>query len=123
MEKPVITFDQLPFAVYELACKVDNLANLLATLTGQATQSIPDRWLSIEQLADYLPGRPAITTIYGKVQRREIPHKRMGKRLVFLQSEIDQWLEAKHVKTSSELATSAQQHISPNRKPRKGVGQ
>ncbi|GAB3719815.1 hypothetical protein GCM10027592_63450 [Spirosoma flavus] len=81
-------------------------------VTRQSTNVETNRWFSIEELSNYLPGNPAVTTLYGKVQRREIPHKKMGKRLVFLKSEIDQWLKEQHRKSRSEINTSAEQYVS-----------
>src|ERR687885_2442241 len=109
MQSPPITFDQLPAYVVDLGRKVDDLTALLRL---QSSQSPPacDRWLSIEELSEYLPGHPAVTTLYGKVQRREIPFIRKGKRLVFKQSEIDSWLQSGRVKTSAELSALAGQH-------------
>ncbi|GAB3991881.1 hypothetical protein GCM10028807_23310 [Spirosoma daeguense] len=75
-----------------------------------------NKWFSIEELSGYLPGKPAITTLYGKVQRREIPHKKMGKRLVFLKSEIDQWLKVQHRKTKCEINLAAEQYLSSTQK-------
>lgn len=76
-----------------------------------------DRWLSAEELRDYIPGRPSITTIYGYVQRRQIPFKRVAnKRLAFLKSEIDAWLQSQHRKTQSELSATAEQYLSSTRK-------
>lgn len=78
------------------------------------TQSDPDRWMTVEELSDYLPGKPAKTTLYEKARRRELPSKRMGKRLVFLKSEIDQFLQGKHLKTYSEIVTLAERYLSAN---------
>lgn len=75
-----------------------------------------DRWLSVEELRDYLPGKPAVTTLYRKVQRREIPFKRMSKRLVFLQSDVDQWLQGKHCKTQDEINATAEQYLLSTKK-------
>ncbi|RYY09984.1 MAG: DNA-binding protein, partial [Chitinophagaceae bacterium] len=110
MENPQITFDQLPAYVYQLGCKFDQL---LALLQSQAAPSppAPEQWFTIEQLSDYLPGKPAITTIYGKVQRREIPFTRKGKRLAFRRAEIDQWLISGRVQTSAEISAKAEQYI------------
>ncbi|QDK81562.1 helix-turn-helix domain-containing protein [Spirosoma sp. KCTC 42546] len=110
MQSTPITFDQLPTAVYELGRKVDDLTGLLKAMTSQQIPS-PDRWFAIEELSEYLPGRPAVTTLYGKVQRREIPFSRNGKRLVFRQSEIDAWLQKDRVKTATELDSLAEQHL------------
>jgi predicted DNA-binding transcriptional regulator AlpA len=115
MESNPITFDQLPAYVYQLGRKVDDLTALLRS-QNEHGQSTPDRWFSIEELSDYLPGKPAVTTLYGKVQRREIPFSRKGKRLAFLKSEIDLWLQSGRVKTSAELETQAEHYLSNSRK-------
>src|SRR5688572_10897820 len=97
-----LTFENLPVAVSKLLEKVTHLESLL---TNQASQTAPatDRWFSLDELCAYLPGKPAKATIYGKVHSREIPHKKVGKRLAFLKSEIDNWLKGQGRKTSSEI--------------------
>ena len=113
MEKHPITFDSLPAYVYELGRKFDDLTDLLRS-QNERSQPAADRWFSIEELSEYLPGHPAITTLYGKVQRREIPFSRDGKRLVFRQSEIDLWLQGKRVKTNTELSDQAEKYVNLN---------
>ncbi|GAB3339736.1 hypothetical protein GCM10027299_52580 [Larkinella ripae] len=102
MEQPSITFDQLPNYVYQLGRKVDDLMNFLRS---QAPPT-PERFFTIEELSNYLPGKPAVTTLYGKVQRREIPFSRKGKRLVFRQADIDQWLIGSQARPTAELANN-----------------
>ena len=115
MESNPITFDQLPAFVVDLGRKVDDLTALLRS-QNERTQSIPDRWFCVEELSEYLPDHPAVTTIYGKVQRHEIPFSRKGKRLVFRQSEIDKWLQSGRVKTSAEIDAQAKQYLIAERK-------
>lgn len=71
----------------------------------------PDRWMNVYELADYIPGGVAVTTIYGKVQRREIPFHREGKRLLFLESEINEWLKSKRTRTAEDIAKDADDYI------------
>lgn len=75
------------------------------------TEQPTDRWFSIDELCEYLPGKPAKATIYGKVHLREIPHKKFGKRLAFLKSEIDSWLNSKGRKTASEIEAEAGKYL------------
>lgn len=109
MEKIPLTFDQLPSSVYELGCKVDTIIALLSN-RKEAEQPAPDEWLSVDQLRNYLPGRPAIATIYAKVQKREIPFRKTGKRLTFLKSEIDAWLNSRKGWTFDEVKADALAH-------------
>ncbi|WP_461040740.1 helix-turn-helix domain-containing protein [Spirosoma harenae] len=91
----------------------------LANYQPSLVQQQSDCWFSVEELSEYLPSKPAITTIYGKVRRREIPHKKMGNRLAFLKSEIDQWLKEQHRKTNSEIASKADQYLATTQKRNK----
>jgi len=96
-----ITFNDIPLAISELISKVDNLEKILLTqITSKKEQN---KWFSIDELCEYLPGKPTKAYIYTKVHRREIPHKKVGKRLVFLKSDIDEWLNAQNRKTISEI--------------------
>lgn len=110
MDTKPITFENLPEAVYTLGRKVDFLTNLLTTLTSQQSQVTNDKWIDIDELCRYLPSKPAKTTVYGWVQRREIPFTRQGKHLLFQKSCIDLWLAEKATKTTAELAEEAQSH-------------
>lgn len=83
-----ITFENLPEAVQELHQKVDKL--LSQKLNNQPDE--PDRLLTIEELREFLPEKPAKQTIYGWVNERLIPYEKHGKRLYFRKSDINSWL-------------------------------
>ena len=108
---------QNPFE--EIAERLSRIEHyLLALKNGENSSSAsePDRWLSLEELCSYLPGNPAKATIYGKVHRREIPHKKNGKRLIFLKSEIDLWLKSFRRKTISEIEDEAESYLSTHKR-------
>ncbi|GAB4017490.1 helix-turn-helix domain-containing protein [Spirosoma koreense] len=108
MENEIILVprDQLKALVYD-AC-INALKSLpLSTLS----KSEIDKWMTIEELSEYLPGKPAVTTLYGKVQRREIPFKRLGRRLAFRQSEIDQYLNGQACMSHSEINAIADRYV------------
>lgn len=54
-------------------------------------KQIDRQWMTVPETAMYL----GLTkkAIYGLVQRRELPHSKMGKRLMFNKVEIDKMLE------------------------------
>ena len=79
-------------------------------------QSSEDRWFDIDELSNYLPGRPVKQTIYGYVSKGEIPFHKTGKRLAFLKSEIDRWLQSKRRKTREDIKAEAQKYINEKRK-------
>ncbi len=60
--------------------------------------------LSIDEAAQYL-GIPK-ATIYQFTRQREIPHQKLGKRLVFLTPELDEWVASKKLRTRQEIENS-----------------
>ncbi|QMU28125.1 helix-turn-helix domain-containing protein [Adhaeribacter radiodurans] len=107
---PVVTFEQLPKAVTQLFIELEDLKQLVLQ-KNNTLQPVADHWFTIDELCAYLPGNPAKTTIYSKVHNREIPHKKIGKRLAFRKSEIDQWLSSQTRKTILEIEAEAEAFI------------
>lgn len=50
-------------------------------------------------------------TIYGLTSRREIPHRKLGKRLYFEESELVDWINSFRRKTVTELDQEAEQYL------------
>lgn len=103
-----VTHDNLPFAVKELLTKVDSIEKRIAEIEVP-TLPPEDRWLNINDLCEYHPDHPAKNTIYDWVKNRIIPYHKHGKKLSFLQSEIDEWLRRGRRKTIRELDAQAEQ--------------
>lgn len=57
--------------------------------------------LNLMQVAEFLQLPPA--TIYKYTSTRQIPHKKIGKHLIFEKGEIIEWLKGFSVKTKSDL--------------------
>ena len=82
------------------------LSELIASSVRQALgESRPqisnNKPLTIDEAAAYL--QLPKQTLYHLTSVREIPHKKLGKRLVFLAAELDLWVESKRKKTRSEI--------------------
>jgi len=68
----------------------------------QARRQEPDLF-TVETLAKYL--RVSQEWIYERVQRKEIPHFKMGEKLLrFRKHEIDQWLDSQAVQACNPLS-------------------
>ena len=104
-----ITFEQLPQAVSLLIREVKELKDLLRGFNNTVEPS--DRWFNLQELCEYLPDRPAQQTVYGWVNRRFIPYHKTGRKLQFRKSEIDEWIQASHRPTASELQAEAIHYI------------
>jgi predicted DNA-binding transcriptional regulator AlpA len=98
-----ISFEQLPQAVAELGSQLVEIRSLLQNM-ATATPSTPasDQWLNVKELSEYLPSRPAVATIYEYTANETIPFSKQGKKLVFLKSDIDEWLRSGRKKTKAE---------------------
>jgi hypothetical protein len=101
MEQKQLTFEDLPFAVSVLISEVGELKNSIMSINKPLVEK--DCWLNIEELQQYLPDHPAKATIYGWVSNRLIPCHKSGKKLRFLQKEIDEYLLLGRQKTVNEL--------------------
>ena len=104
-----ITFETMPKAMAYLITKVEALEKALME-KSEAPAAQMDRWLNIDELKAYLPDHPAKATIYGWVSKREIPYHKGGKKLRFLQSDIDKWLSNGKHKSESELRVEANKY-------------
>lgn len=118
MENP--TFEQLPQAIRQLSEKVCELKQIV--LSGLSKPPEQDEWLDVQMLAEFLPSKPAPSTVYGWVSKRKIPHHKKGKNLLFLKSEINQWLKKGKVETIEESqekhAAERDAYLSTRRKSR-----
>lgn len=108
MKNKEITFEELPQAVSYLIEKVESLEKVLQN-NEEKRYKTENRWFNIDELIDYLPDKPAKATVYGWVSTRQIPYHKgnSGKRLRFLQAEIDEWLFEGKRKTESEFNEEA----------------
>ncbi|UZT97053.1 helix-turn-helix domain-containing protein [Chryseobacterium fluminis] len=50
-----------------------------------------NRYMDLNSLIKYIPFTKA--TIYSKVNRKQIPFKKIGKKLIFSKQEIDRWID------------------------------
>lgn len=96
-----LTFNELPEAVKHLSFQVNEIRNFLFNSIKQETQKV-EIWFDIDELCQYLPDKPAKSTVYSWVNKRLIPYHKNGKKLRFLKSEIDKWLLDGKIETHTE---------------------
>ena len=86
------TLEQLPKAVFKLFREIDDVKFLIKSI-AEANEQSADRWMNVDQLIEYLPGKPSKQTVYCWVNSATIPHHKPSQgRLAFRKSEIDKWL-------------------------------
>ena len=99
-----VTFEKLPEAVAQLYTKLTNIERLLQQ-QSHFSPSKADQLLTVKEAADFL--NIAVPTIYGYVQRQEIPVNKRGKLLYFSKQELVEWIKAGRKKTVSEIEEEA----------------
>jgi len=104
-----LTIEKLPGAVSELFNKLSNIERLLTEM-GNENQSERDQILTVQEAADFL--NLSTPTIYGYVQRAEIPVCKRTKRLYFSKQQLIDWIKEGQRKTVSEIETETDQFLS-----------
>ena len=86
-----LSFDNLPNAVSKLIKEVGEMKTMLQSIAERSGQP-EKKWMSVDDLIIYLPGKPARQTIYTWVWKKAIPYHKTGAKLQFLKAEIDAWI-------------------------------
>jgi len=86
-----VTFNDLPEMVKNLDDRFSKIEELLLKFVkGDFVEK--DRLMTIDQICDYLPEKPAKQTIYQKICSKQIPYQKHGSRIYFSKFEIESWL-------------------------------
>lgn len=108
----VLSFEQLPSVIVNLTNEVKELKILLLSKT--LTQVDTDNPLNIRDVANLT--ELSVPTLYGYVQRNEIPYYKTGNRLRFFKSEIISWIKQGKQKTTKEIVAEANSFLSSKKK-------
>lgn len=87
----------------EITARLDALAVDVRALKSRTMNDKPADEIGGLDLAVEVTGL-ARRTIYKLTHRREIPHRRVGGRLYFRRSELEQWIDAGRRRTVAEVA-------------------
>jgi len=108
-----LKFEQLPNVVAILSKEIRELKALL--LNKAETQPQTNNPLTIKEVA--VLTSLSVPTLYGYVQRNEIPYHKKGNRLYFFKSEIiDDWIKTGRQKTLNELEAETDEYLSNKNK-------
>lgn len=108
-----ITFEDLPIAVSELADKLKQIEELLLSQKNQP-QVEEDKLLTIKETSQLLS--LTVPTVYGLVQRREIPVCKKGKRLYFSRTEVIDWIKTGRKKTNAQVDQATEGYLLKRRR-------
>ena len=97
--------------VKELQTLIIDCVNVCLENNNQTKDNVDsDNLLTIKQAAEFIT--LSVPTIYGLVQRSEIPVSKRGKRLYFSKQELTDWIKAGRKKTNDEISKDAGKRVS-----------
>lgn len=86
----------------EITARLDALAVDVRALKSRTNEKPADEIGGLDMAVEIT--RLARRTIYKLTHRREIPHRRVGGRLYFRRTELEQWIDAGRRRTVAEVA-------------------
>lgn len=111
-----MNFNDLPSALSLVLNKLENLEDMFSMLMAQTQPQKGLEWLSVSELKEYLPTHPVEHTIYCWTSNQQIPFHKRGKRIMFLKSEIGEWLQENKSKSRTEIMKEAFAYVQSKRK-------
>lgn len=109
-----LTFNDLPKAVTTLTNEISELKKLLLEKREQQQIKKPEQFLTIQEAAQFL--NLTVPTIYSKVNKRELPFMKRGKRLYFSSTELMEYIKEGRNKSSVEIEKEVDSYLSNNKK-------
>jgi excisionase family DNA binding protein len=107
MDNKIITFENLPSAVGRLLTQMDRIEQQLKAALPVSNNSPQAELLNVEQAAQLMG--VAVQTVYGYVTRREIPHIKRKKRLLFDRVELMAWVREGKRLTADDMQAEARE--------------
>ena len=119
----VPTFDMIPTLMANLlednkilSAKLDDISKKISAVNKSSKDD--DRRMDVTEAQKYIPGHPAVQTIYGWTSNNMIPYHKVGKRIYFVKSELDAWLLKEGHKSQDDLRREAEEYVNSRRKNR-----
>ncbi|MCT2561760.1 helix-turn-helix domain-containing protein [Chryseobacterium herbae] len=97
------TFEQLPAVLGRIEAKLDLIERVL--LESNTPVFFRRDVLTIKEASVHL--NLAVSTLYSKVSRKEIPVCKKGKKLYFSQNDLSEWIKSGKKKTNEEIGREA----------------
>ena len=115
------TFEMIPTLMVNLiednkvlSAKLDAINRKLSASMGNNKDE--DERMDVTEAQKYIPGHPAVQTIYGWTSNNMIPYHKVGKRIYFLKSELDAWLSKEQHKSKDDLREEAEEYVNSHRR-------
>ena len=114
----VPTFDMIPMLMANLlednkilSAKIDALNKKINMSLPANKQGDDNERMDVTEAQKYIPGHPAVQTIYGWTSNGQIPYHKIGKRIYFVKSELDEWLSHGQHKSDDDPRKEAEEYV------------
>lgn len=114
----VPTFDMIPMLMANLlednkilSAKIDALNKKIGMSAPANRKGDDNERMDVTEAQRYILGHPAIQTIYGWTSNGQIPYHKIGKRIYFVKSELDEWLSHGQRKSEDTLNKEAEEYV------------
>lgn len=114
----VPTFDMIPMLMANLLEDNKILSAKIDALNKKINMSLPankkgddNERMDVTEAQKYIPSHPAVQTIYGWTSNGQIPYHKIGKRIYFVKSELDDWLSNGKHKSDDDLRNEAEEYV------------
>ena len=101
MEEKSIRFEDIPNAITGVLKKLSSLEDKIDGIYELVQSEKEETWFTVAELCAYC-----------WTSSREIPFHKRGKRIMFLKSEIDEWLQGVKGKSKNEIQREAEEYVS-----------
>lgn len=114
----VPTFDMIPMLMANLLEDNKILSAKIDALNKKINMSLPankkgddNERMDVTEAQKYIPSHPAVQTIYGWTSNGQIPYHKIGKRIYFVKSELDDWMSNGQHKSNDDLRKEAEEYV------------
>lgn len=114
----VPTFDMIPMLMANLLEDNKILSAKIDAINKKINMSLPankrgddNERMDVTEAQKYIPGHPAVQTIYGWTSNGQIPYHKIGKRIYFVKSELDDWMSNGQHKSNDDLRKEAEEYV------------
>lgn len=114
----VPTFDMIPMLMANLLEDNKILSAKIDALNKKINMSLPankkgddNERMDVTEAQKYIPSHPAVQTIYGWTSNGQIPYHKIGKRIYFVKSELDDWMSNGKHKSDDDLRKEAEEYV------------
>ena len=92
-----VRFEDMPAMLLKLSDRIKKMSEHIISINSEMgkLQGKKKEWLTLDMLCEYLPSHPAKQTVYGWMSQNVIPYYKTDKFIVFLKSDIDEWLSSR----------------------------